>query len=66
MLMSNGFNSLEMILKIPPSELAIFLGIDLYVARMIYFAAERHMHIEHLQQEINEEELVYYAAKREK
>ena len=54
-LFSHGFASIDAILKMPPAELAIILGIDLYIARIIYLAAKRHKQIEDLNNQINEE-----------
>jgi len=58
LLFANGFTSIEAILKMPPAELAIILGIDLYVARLIYLAAKRHKQIADLQAKINDEEII--------
>jgi hypothetical protein len=57
MLIANGFTSLDAILRMPPAELALILGIDLYVARLIYLTAKRHGQIERLQRQINDEEM---------
>jgi hypothetical protein len=46
MLISNGFTSIDAITKMPPSELALNLGIDMYVARLIYVSAKKHSEIE--------------------
>jgi hypothetical protein len=40
LLASHGF-TLDLILKTPPAEMALILGIDLYVARLIYLVAKR-------------------------
>jgi len=45
-LINHGF-TLDALIKTPPAELAIMLGIDLYFARIIYLAAERHAEVEH-------------------
>jgi hypothetical protein len=63
MLLSNGFTSIDAILKMPPAELAIILGIDLYIARMIFLTAKRHKQIESLQRQINEDEMIEAANK---
>jgi hypothetical protein len=42
LLLTHGF-TLDMLLKTPPTELAIILGIDLYVARLIYMAARAYV-----------------------
>jgi hypothetical protein len=57
MLVSNGFTSLDAITKMPPAELALILGIDFYVARLIYLSAKRHREIERLQRQINDQEM---------
>lgn len=57
MLLSNGFTSIDAITKMPPAELALILGIDMYVARLIYVSAKRHREIERLQRQINEQEM---------
>jgi hypothetical protein len=44
MLVNHGF-TLDALLKTPPAELALILGIDLYVARLIYEAAKHHLEI---------------------
>ena len=61
MLFSNGFSSVEMLVKTRPGELAAILGIDLYVARLIYLAAKKHKQIQDLQSDINEDEKTYAA-----
>jgi hypothetical protein len=58
MLIKNGFASVDTLLETPPAELAITLGIDLYIARLIYHAAKRHTKLERFVTEINEEEMV--------
>jgi hypothetical protein len=58
MLLSNGFTSLDALLKSPPAELAVVLGIDLYVARLIYLAAKRHAQLEKEQYTLNDEAFV--------
>ena len=58
MLVKNGFASVDTLLETPPAELAITLGIDLYIARLIYHAAKRHTELERFVTEINEEEMV--------
>jgi hypothetical protein len=58
MLIKNGFASVDTLLETPPAELAIMLGIDLYIARLIYHAAKRHTELERFVTEINEEEMV--------
>ena len=63
MLFSNGFTSVEHLLKMPPAELAVLLGIDLYVARIIYLTAKAHMQTHNLQEEINQDERIYAAKK---
>lgn len=40
LLISHGF-TIDLLLKTPPAELAIILGIDIYVARLIYLAAKK-------------------------
>jgi hypothetical protein len=58
MLIKNGFASVDTLLETPPAELAIMLGIDLYIARLIYHAAKRHTKLERFVTDINEEEMV--------
>lgn len=58
MLIKNGFASVDTLLETPPAELAIILGIDLYIARLIYHAVKRHTKLERFVTEINEEEMV--------
>ena len=55
MLLNNGFTSLDALLKNPPAELAMILGIDLYVARLIYLTAKRHAQMEKEQYTLNDE-----------
>jgi hypothetical protein len=57
MLVSNGFTTLDAITKMPPAELALILGIDMYVARLIYVCAKRHREIERVQRQINQQEM---------
>ena len=64
MLLSTGL-SIDILAKMPPAELAVILGIDFYIARLIYQAAKRHKQVHDIQLEINEEEIVY-AAKKDK
>jgi hypothetical protein len=58
MLIDNGFSSLEDLLDVSSSDLALLLGIDLYVAKLILFAARRHAKAEAVQAEINQEEVM--------
>ena len=58
MLIKNGFASVDTLLETPPTKLAIMLGINLYIAGLIYHAAERHTKVERFVTEINEEEMV--------
>ena len=63
MLFSHGFTSIDTLLKMPPAELAVLLGIDLYVARIIYLTAKTHMQTQNLQEEINQDERIHAAKK---
>ena len=58
MLINHGFSSLDALLKMPPAELALILGIDLYVARLIYLAAKRHLQIDIEQHTLNDEAFI--------
>jgi hypothetical protein len=58
MLEANGFTSLDSLLKLPVAELALILGIDLYVARLIYLAARKHAEMEKEQFALNDEAFV--------
>lgn len=58
MLFSTGFGSIETLAKTQPGELAAILGIDLYLARLIYLAAKKHKLAQDLQSDINQEETV--------
>ena len=58
MLLNNGFSSLDALLKMPPAELALILGIDLYVARLIYLTAKRHIELDIEQHALNDEAFV--------
>jgi hypothetical protein len=58
MLVNNGFTSLEALLRMPPAELALILGIDLYVARLIYLAAKQHAKMDEVQYTINDEAFI--------
>ena len=64
MLISHGFSSLDALLKMPPAELALILGIDLYVARLIYVAAKRHIEIDKEQHALNDEAFLKLEQKR--
>lgn len=44
LLLNNGY-TLDALLKTTPAELALILGIDMYVARIIYTAARRHVSV---------------------
>jgi hypothetical protein len=64
MLINHGFSSLDALLKLPPAELALILGIDLYVARLIYVAAKRHIEIDKEQHALNDEAFLKLEQKR--
>jgi hypothetical protein len=66
MLANNGFTSLDPLLKISPAELALILGIDLYVARLIYLAAKEHAKMDKEQFAINDEAFVKLEQKSNK
>ena len=55
-LISNGLDSLDTLLEIRSEDLALLLGIDTYVARLIHTAAKRHAEAERVQVEINHQE----------
>lgn len=58
MLLANGFTSLDALLKMPPAELALVLGIDIYVARLIYLAAKKHAMTDKEQYALNDEAFI--------
>ena len=58
MLLANGFTSLDALLKMPPAELALVLGIDMYVARLIYLAAKKHVITDKEQYALNDEAFI--------
>ena len=63
LLFDNGFNSIDLIAKTTPAELAAILGIELYVARLIYLAAKKHHDAPNVQADVNDKEKIF--AKKE-
>ena len=58
LLEAHGFSSLDALLKLPTAELALILGIDMYIARLIYMTAKKHASLEQEQFALNDEAFV--------